>query len=141
VKLADCLREFKITETLDEDNKWFCSICKEHVLANKTMELYRTPPILIITLKRFKIGKQKYGFAIGGSKLDTLVDFPLEGLDMREYVLCSEQRQQNKLIYDCFAVSNHFGTVGFGHYTAFGKSVTDDKWYNFDDSCVSPCRH
>lgn len=57
VKLADCLREFKITETLDEDNKWYCSICKEHVLANKTMELYRTPPILIITLKRFKMGK------------------------------------------------------------------------------------
>lgn len=37
-------------------------------------------------------------------------------------------------------MSNHFGTVGFGHYTAYGKSVTDDKWYNFDDSCVSVCR-
>jgi len=44
------------------------------------------------------------------------------------------------LIYDCFAVSNHFGNVGFGHYTAFGKSVTNDKWYNFDDSHASPCR-
>jgi len=44
------------------------------------------------------------------------------------------------LIYDCFAVSNHFGGVGGGHYTAFCKSVTNEKWYNFDDSRVSQCR-
>lgn len=37
-------------------------------------------------------------------------------------------------------MSNHFGNVGFGHYTAFGKSATNDKWYNFDDSHCSPCR-
>jgi len=71
VLLSDCLREFKITEKLDEDNKWYCNMCKEHVIATKTMEVYRTPPILIITLKRFKMGKSKYGFSVGGSKLDT----------------------------------------------------------------------
>ena len=52
-------------------------LLKDHVQATKTMEIYRTPPILIITLKRFKMGKSKYGFAVGGSKLDTLVNFPL----------------------------------------------------------------
>lgn len=140
VQLSDCLGEFKVTETLDEDNKWYCSKCKDHVIANKTLELYRTPPILIITLKRFKTGRSKYGFGVGGSKLETQVDFPLDGLDMGDYVLCQEQRRENKLIYDCFAVSNHFGNVGFGHYTAFGKSSTNNKWYNFDDSHVSPCR-
>ena len=36
-------------------------------------------------------------------------------------------------------MSNHFGGVGGGHYTAFAKSVTDDKWYEFDDSYASPC--
>ena len=56
VTLTNCLREFKITETLDEDNKWYCSECKDHVIADKTMELYRSPPIMIITLKRFKTG-------------------------------------------------------------------------------------
>jgi ubiquitin carboxyl-terminal hydrolase 4/11/15 len=29
------------------------------------------------------------------------------------------------------------GNVGFGHYTAYGKSVTDNNWYSFDDSHVS----
>lgn len=40
------------------------------------------------------------------------------------------------MIYDCYAVSNHFGNMGFGHYTAFAKSSRDDKWYEFDDSRV-----
>lgn len=41
------------------------------------------------------------------------------------------------MIYDCFAVSNHFGSVGFGHYTAYGKNPTDGVWYEFDDSSVT----
>jgi ubiquitin carboxyl-terminal hydrolase 4/11/15 len=40
-------------------------------------------------------------------------------------------------MYDCFGVSNHFGSVGFGHYTAYGKNPTDGVWYEFDDSHVS----
>lgn len=134
VNIIDCLKEFKVTETLDEDNKWYCNKCKDHVIATKTMEIYRTPPILIVTFKRFKTGRSRYGFGIGGSKLDTLVDFPLESLDMREFVLCNEQRQNNKLIYDCFAVSNHMGNVGGGHYTAYAMNVTDNEWYSFNDS-------
>ena len=41
------------------------------------------------------------------------------------------------MIYDCYAVSNHFGNMGFGHYTAFAKNPLTDKWYEFDDSRVS----
>lgn len=104
------------------------------------MEVFRVPPILCISLKRFRIGRSKYGFSSSGTKIDTMVDFPLEGLDMREYVLSGEQRQEAKLVYDCFAISNHMGNVGFGHYTAYGKSVTDNNWYSFDDSHVTRCR-
>jgi hypothetical protein len=92
VQMEDCLREFKVTETLDEDNKWYCNKCKDHVVATKTMEVFRVPPILCISLKRFRIGRSKYGFSSSGTKIDTMVDFPLEGLDMRDYVLCGEQR-------------------------------------------------
>jgi ubiquitin carboxyl-terminal hydrolase 4/11/15 len=41
------------------------------------------------------------------------------------------------MIYDCYAVSNHFGQMGFGHYTAYAKNPLTDKWYEFDDSRVS----
>lgn len=36
-----------------------------------------------------------------------------------------------------FAVSNHYGMLGGGHYTAYAKNWYTGKWYNFDDGCVS----
>ena len=93
---------------------------------------------MIISLKRFKTSKNKYSTYGGGQKLDTQVDFPLENLDMAPFVLSKKQKQSGPLIYDLFAVSNHFGSVGFGHYTAFGKNPLTNQWYNFDDSSCSP---
>ena len=61
------------------------------------------------------------GYGGGGQKLDTLVDFPLSSLDMAPYVL-SAQGGGEEHIYDLFAVSNHFGSLGFGHYTAYAKN-------------------
>jgi ubiquitin carboxyl-terminal hydrolase 4/11/15 len=46
----------------------------------------------------------------------------LEGLDLAPFVLSKNQKAKGPLIYDLFAVSNHYGSVGFGHYTAFGKN-------------------
>ena len=43
-----------------------------------------------------------------------------------------------KIIYDLYAVSNHYGNMGFGHYTAYGYNVEHKQWYDFDDSHVSP---
>jgi len=31
ITLGDCLEEFSKPEQLDEDNKWYCPQCKEHV--------------------------------------------------------------------------------------------------------------
>ena len=87
--MDQCLQEFKQSETLDEDNKWYCNKCQEHVQATKTLELYRVPKVLIISFKRFKASRNRYGFG-GGQKIDTHVDFPLEGLDMRPFVLMPE---------------------------------------------------
>lgn len=113
---------------------WYCNKCKEHVQAVKTLELFRVPRILVITLKRFKVGKSRYSaYGIGGSKLDTLINFPLEGLDMSPYVL-SQSQKGGSIMYDCFAVSNHFGGVGGGHYTAYAMNPQTKQWFDFDDS-------
>lgn len=58
VSIEDCFNEFKKTETLDDDNMWYCNKCKEHVRARKQLEIYRAPPIFIINFKRFKQGGQ-----------------------------------------------------------------------------------
>lgn len=57
---------------------------------------------------------------------------------MSPYVLSKRQKETSTLIYDCYAVSNHFGGVGGGHYTAYGKNHITKKWYDFDDSHCSP---
>jgi len=44
----------------------------------------------------------------------------------------------NGLHYSLFAVVNHYGNMGFGHYTAYAKNHIEDKWHYFDDSRVAP---
>jgi len=99
------------------------------VQATKKFDLWKLPPILVIHLKRFS-----YRNRYRRDKLDTLVKFPLEGLNLSEYTLSEAELP----CYDLFAVSNHFGALGGGHYTAFAKNPNDNKWYKFDDSNVSP---
>lgn len=59
--------------------------------------------------------------------------FPLEQLDLSRYVL---HQQEQPPLYDCYAVSNHYGGLGGGHYSAFAQMPNDKKWYCFDDSRV-----
>jgi len=35
ITIDDCFDEFSKPEMLDEDNKWYCNKCKEHVQATK----------------------------------------------------------------------------------------------------------
>ena len=86
-----------------------------------------------------------YGGGGYGQKIDCQVDFPLDGLDLTDLVkgeFGRDNKSENgeRLIYDCYAVSNHFGNMGFGHYTAFCRNPQDDKWYEFDDSRCSQVR-
>ena len=108
------------------------------------MQIYKAPPILVINLKRFKHSQgQTSRFAGmhsggGSQKIEVNVDFPLEGLDMSRLILGREAKENpSECIYDCYAVSNHFGGLGFGHYTAYAKNPITERWYEFDDSRVS----
>ncbi|KAK1940117.1 Ubiquitin carboxyl-terminal hydrolase 4 [Phytophthora citrophthora] len=138
ISLDECFRNFVKPETLDQANLWYCSKCQEHRQARKTMEMWRLPDVLVLSLKRFE-----YRNEILRDKLDVFVDFPLESLDMSPYCL-EKSNDKDHLSYDLFAVSNHYGSMGFGHYTAFAKSWKDGDgemypgWYSFDDSLVSP---
>jgi ubiquitin carboxyl-terminal hydrolase 4/11/15 len=88
------------------------------------MEIYKAPHILIIHLKRFR----------GNQKMGNLVRFPIRGLDISEYVM-----NKNDLppIYDLFAISNHFGGVGGGHYMAYAMNPLTKTWHEFNDSSVN----
>lgn len=130
ITLYDCIKKHCQLEQLEESEMWYCSSCKEHVQAWKQEHLYRTPPILIIHLKRFHYSAMTHR----RDKIDVFVDFPLKGLDLRNDVMTWEQGEEP--IYDCYAVSNHFGGLGGGHYTAYALN-DENEWCNFDDSRVT----
>merc|ERR1711997_293993 len=67
-------------------------------------------------------------------KIDTLIEFPIKDLDMTPYVINSDH---GKAVYDLISVSNHYGGMGGGHYTAYGKNKSDGYWHYFDDSSVT----
>lgn len=136
ISVMDCISKYCEMEELDETDMWYCNKCKEHVRAWKQFHLYRTPPILIIHLKRFHFSSTTHR----RDKIDTLIDFPLIDLDLRGVVGHSEEENKDSEdplpVYDCYAVSNHFGGLGGGHYTAYAKG-DDGVWCNFDDSRVT----
>jgi len=136
--LYDCFDLFTKPEILDQENLWYCSKCKEHKQATKKMDVYKLPSTLILHLKRFKTSRVhsigSFYFSGGSSKITTLIDFPIEGLDLSRYTL---GKYDDPPIYDLFAITNHYGSLGGGHYTAYAKNPLKNKWYDFNDSSVS----
>ena len=122
--LCELLKNFGLNEQLTEDNKWYCPKCKNFQLANKKMEIYSLSKILIIHLKRFRNNR----------KIESLVNFPIENLDMGQYM---SNNKEGENIYDLFAVANHRGGLHGGHYFAYCKNYLDNNWYEFNDSNVS----
>jgi ubiquitin C-terminal hydrolase len=140
--LSDCLELFCSEEKLGQHDTWYCPKCKEHVQATKILKPWSAPPVLIIQLKRFT----------ARSRINTKVSFPTEGLDLSSILGAhSEEPALSPTaaapaspsstpppLYDLFAVSEHHGSLGGGHYTAQVKGIADPQWYVCDDSAVTP---
>ena len=126
LNLLDLLENFGKKEKLTEENKWFCPKCKKEQLAEKKIEIFTIPEILILHLKRFK----------NNLKLGNLVNFPIENLDMEKYMIYNEKKVNNNL-YDLFAVANHYGGLNGGHYISYCKNFLNNKWFEFNDSFIS----
>ncbi|KAI5937399.1 Ubiquitin carboxyl-terminal hydrolase 4 [Manis javanica] len=129
VALRDCIELFTTMETLGEHDPWYCPSCQKHQQATKKFDLWTLPKILVVHLKRFSYSRY------WRDKLDTVVEFPVRALNMSEFVCDPSARPY---VYDLVAVSNHYGAMGVGHYTAHAKNKLTGKWYYFDDSSVSP---
>lgn len=132
VTLDDCMELWSREEQLGESDKWYCSGCKQHVQAMKQLALWSAPQYLMVHLKRFKFSR------MFRSRIGTRVDFPLTGWDLSKHVLDSNAAaHEGGLLYDLYGVVNHMGSMGGGHYTAYGKNALNGQWYSFDDSHVS----
>ncbi|XP_041895137.1 ubiquitin carboxyl-terminal hydrolase 8 isoform X3 [Corvus kubaryi] len=94
--LQECLRLFSKEEKLTDNNRFYCSHCKTRRDSSKKIEIWKLPPVLLVHLKRFSYdGRWK-------QKLQTSVDFPLETLDLSQYVIGPKTSLKR---YNLFSVS------------------------------------
>ena len=123
---------------------------------------------MVLGLKRYEHHNLQLdaGFSQGSfshrQKINTFVDFPLEGLDLQPFLAAGapvsvqgddEERVEDQssgafpfapsCMYDLFAVCNHYGRLGFGHYTAMTRywdaSTLSPDWFEYDDDVVRQC--
>lgn len=156
--LEHLLTTFSQPEVLNKDNTWYCNHCQTHVQAIKTMEIYKTPRILIIHLKKLKLHAKKLPlvtFPIDELNMDPFVlnKAPIQGYGVQpEEFLCESDltfytaNQTNVLIndhtaskslkYKLYGVVNHFGSQHFGHYTAYCEGK-EGQWWEFNDGSTS----
>jgi ubiquitin C-terminal hydrolase len=94
----------------------YCPKCKEHRQASKKLDLWKLPEILVVHLKRFSYSRYMK------HKLDTFVNFTIRNLDLSKYVNPAVVGLNTDLYkYELYAVINHYGGLGGGHYSAYAK--------------------
>ncbi|KAF9038559.1 hypothetical protein BJ165DRAFT_1407705 [Panaeolus papilionaceus] len=148
VSIDKCLETLLNEETLDKDDAWDCPQCKCKRRASKKLSLARLPPVLMIHFKRFEANGRFQ------DKIDTFVEYPLKNLDLTNYMppalppgvdksqlnggvpmsLDDPRTQQPPYRYDLYGVTNHYGNLSSGHYTAYIAS--HGGWRLCDDSSV-----
>ena len=126
--LDECLGLFLAREQLDPSDSWMCPRCKEPRQAFKKMDIWRLPKVFIVHLKRFHCSRWRR------EKISNDVVFDVDSWDVSKHLCAQRLGAVPAARYRLFAVSNHYGTLNGGHYTAFAKNRLNGKWYLFNDS-------
>ncbi|KAJ1375368.1 Zinc finger, MYND-type [Sesbania bispinosa] len=125
--LAEALRRFTSTETLDGENKYHCVRCKSYEKAKKKLTVSEAPNVLTVALKRFQSGK--FG------KLNKPIQFP-EILNLAPFMSGTSDKSP---IYRLYGVVVHLDVMNAsfsGHYVCYVKNI-QNKWFKVDDSVVT----
>jgi ubiquitin C-terminal hydrolase len=144
VSLETLLELNECKETLKGWDEVYCSACKQLRPFTKALRLWRLPPILSITLKRFKFTESAWGMQT--TKNEDPIKYPVQGLDMSPFLAGPKVQAvkpvafspgaapQDALppIYDLIAVSNHMGGYGGGHYNASVQNFATGEWHCAD---------
>ena len=135
VHVLQCLDKFIEREQMPPLEEWYCPKCKQHNAPLKKFDLWSAPDVLIIHLKRFQYTGGTFPMR---DKISDHVEFPIENLDLRDYVKSpSSNCDEVQPVYDLYAVSEHMGGMGGGHYTATVQNPLNKKWLG-DVWCMPP---
>ncbi|NXT53177.1 UBP18 hydrolase, partial [Pluvianellus socialis] len=132
--LEDSLQCFFRPEELTDLNMCFCEQCGRRTPFLQSMKLVHLPQTLTIHLKRFCFEK-----STDVHKLSHDLPFP-QDLDfnavLTENQCQADDNEKAAWQYELFAVVAHSGSTSCGHYCAYVWSLTECKWYCFNDSEV-----
>ncbi len=123
--IYDCFDIYTKYELLNKENKWFNEKKNMKEDAAKYIRFWNFPNILFILLKRFSFNAR--------SKMNNLIDFPIDNLDLTKYV---NGYKPDSFKYELFGVCNHSGGLQGGHYTAFVRNK-NNFWLHYNDSRIS----
>lgn len=125
VSLDDCINAFLKEEVLSAK----CENCNTFGPASKKLDLWRLPPLLILHLKRFCFSSGSGFGSHAGSKIGSRVEFPVA-----QPLTLTPLFDGTPVQYELFAVSQHFGNLWGGHYTATVWHRGQRCWCLADDS-------
>ncbi|XP_041363994.1 ubiquitin carboxyl-terminal hydrolase 22-like isoform X2 [Gigantopelta aegis] len=142
--LVECLKRFTKPEHLGSAAKIKCGKCHSYQESTKQLTMKKLPVVACFHLKRFE---HSTGYH---KKISTFVSFP-EELDMTPFMSSSRNNSNgylNQIVqesarslscenkYSLFAVVNHSGTIGSGHYTCYIR-LHHNQWYKCDDHMIT----
>ncbi|KAG5470282.1 hypothetical protein LSCM4_02977 [Leishmania orientalis] len=129
--LQECLSYSMQPDLLRGEDAWYCSRCKEFRETEVHRTLFRLPPCLIVSFKRFKM------HTYSADKKNTTVQFPSE-LDFAPYLDPDAGGLQTEgTKYRLRGVVYHTGSLSFGHYTAAAFNDSLQKWVYYNDTHAS----
>jgi ubiquitin C-terminal hydrolase len=120
--LQDWIRN-EVNET-SEIEGYQCDACKGRHTARLQSHLWRLPPNLFLTIRRFRYD---------GHKIMTPCPYDGGNLSFNEFFAEEAEQARESWTYELRGVSDHHGTHMGGHYTAQFKHPTTGEWWWFDD--------
>ena len=122
--IYQCFENFVLPEAMQGENAWMNDSIGQKQDVMRSITFWNMPDILVVTFKRF--------LPDGMRKIENLVDFPLENLDLSNFVV---GYNSSTYVYDLYGVCNHMGGTMGGHYTAYVKNNTGI-WTHYNDTNV-----
>ena len=138
--IDDALANYSADEEMTEANAVLCENCTERLgvdtkrIFNKKIVMSHAPEILVTSFKRFgfkmtvnRKGKKEYVY----DRINNRLSFPEDLVIKEEH---ENDEGTSNISYSLYAIINHMGHAGGGHYTANIKN--GDDWYTCDDEDV-----
>jgi ubiquitin carboxyl-terminal hydrolase 8 len=125
LSIQDCLDKYFSAEVLKGSEQWESPTVGK-VNASRATRIWVLPDVLVLSLKRF---------TMTGGKINTKIEFPLEDLDMKKYMVGPESSEGRDIEYNLVGCVLHSGLMFGGHYIAVVRNP-GGSWVLCNDSNV-----